>query len=51
MFLIAKNNPTKFGMTDRKIKKIQKFCAMCYSNFLCGQLYTNYLEALVGSIA
>jgi WASH complex subunit 7, N-terminal len=47
MFLIAKNNPAKFGMTDRKIKKIQKFCAKCYSNFLCGQLYTNYLEGLV----
>ena len=50
MFLIAKNNPAKFGMTDRKIKKIQKFCAKCYSNFLCGQLYTNYLDGLLASI-
>jgi hypothetical protein len=31
-------------------KKIQKFCAKCYSNFLCGQLYTNYLDGLISSI-
>lgn len=51
MFLIAKNNPAKFGMTDRKIKKIQKFCAKCYKNFLSGQLYTGYLDGLINSIA
>ena len=44
MFLIAKNDPTKYNMTDRKIKKIQKFCSKIYSNILCGQLYTNYLD-------
>ncbi len=51
MFLIAKNNPAKFGMTDRKVKKIQKFVVKCYQNFLCGKLYTNYLDGLIASIA
>lgn len=51
MFLIAKNNPQKFGMTDRKVKKIQKFVVKCYQNFLCGKLYINYLDGLVASIA
>jgi len=46
MFLIAKNDAAKFSMTDRKIKKIQKFCSKIYSNILCGQLYTNYLDQL-----
>ena len=46
MFLIAKTDPAKYNMTDRKIKKIQKFCSKCYSNILCGQLYTNYLDQL-----
>lgn len=36
MFLIAKNDPTKYNITDRKIKKIQKFCNKIYSNILCG---------------
>lgn len=44
MFLIAKNDPAKYNMTDRKIKKIQKFCSKIYSNILCGQLYVNYLD-------
>ena len=51
MLLIAKNNPAKFGMTDRKVRKIQKFCAKCYSNVLCGKLYTNYLDCLLTSIS
>jgi len=46
MFLIAKNDPTKYNMTDRKIKKIQKFCSKIYSNILCGQLFVNYLDQL-----
>lgn len=46
MFLIAKNDSGKYNMTDRKIKKIQKFCSKVYSNILCGQLYTNYLDQL-----
>ena len=46
MFLIAKNDPAKYNMTDRKIKKIQKFCSKVYSNILCGQLYSNYLDQL-----
>jgi hypothetical protein len=41
MFLIAKNDPAKYNFTDRKLKKIQKFCNKIYSNILCGQLYTN----------
>ncbi len=44
MFLIAKNDPAKYNVTDRKIKKISKFCNKIYSNILCGQLYNNYLE-------
>jgi WASH complex subunit 7, N-terminal len=51
MFLIAQNNPAKFGMTDRKVKKIKKFIVRCYENFLCGKLYTNYLEGLIKSIS
>jgi hypothetical protein len=50
MFLIAKNNPAKFGMTEKKVKKIQRFCQKCYQNFLCGQLYKNYLEGLIASM-
>jgi hypothetical protein len=46
MFLIAKNNPAKYNFTDRKIKKIHKFCNKIYSNILCGQLYINYLQQL-----
>ena len=46
MFLIAKNNPDKYNVTERKIKKIQKFCLKMYSNILCGQLYNNYLDQL-----
>ena len=46
MFLIAKNDPAKYNFTDRKIKKIQKFCNKIYTNILCGQFFTNYLENL-----
>jgi pantothenate kinase-related protein Tda10 len=51
MLLIARNNPAKFGMTDRKVKKIEKFVRRCYDNFLCGKLYTGYLDGLVKNIA
>ena len=44
MFLIAKNDPQKYNFTDRKVKKIHKFCSKIYSNILCGQLFTNYLD-------
>ncbi len=37
-------------MTDKKIKKIIKFCGKCYSNFLSGKLFDNYLTGLIGSI-
>jgi hypothetical protein len=37
-------------MTDKKVRKIQKFCAKCYQNFLCGQLFTNYLGGLIATI-
>ena len=50
MFLLAKSNPAKFGMTSKKVNKIKKFCDKCYSNFLCGNLFTNYLTGLIGSI-
>lgn len=46
MFLIAKNNPAAYNTTSRNIKKIQKFCNKIYSNILCGQLFTNYLDNL-----
>lgn len=51
MLLIARNNPAKFGMTDRKVKKVEKFVKRCYENFLCGKLYTSYLDGLVKNIA
>jgi hypothetical protein len=50
MLLLARQNPAKFGMTDKKIKKIMKFCAKCYTNFLSGKLFSNYLEGLIASI-
>ena len=50
MLLLAKQNPAKCGMTDKKVRKIQKFCAKCYQNFLCGQLFTNYLTGLIATI-
>jgi hypothetical protein len=50
MFLITKNNPQKFGMTSRQIKKIQKFVVLCYDNFLCGKLYSSYLKALMDNM-
>jgi hypothetical protein len=36
MLLLAKQNPAKFNMTDKKLKKIMKFCAKCYTTFLSG---------------
>jgi hypothetical protein len=44
MFLIAKNNPGKYNFTEKKLKKVQRFCNKIYSNILCGSLFTNYLE-------
>jgi hypothetical protein len=37
-------------MTDKKLKKIMKFCAKCYTNFLSGQLFNNYLTGLIQTI-
>jgi hypothetical protein len=50
MLLLAKQNPAKFNMTDKKLKKIMKFCAKCYTTFLSGQLFNNYLSGLISSI-
>lgn len=50
MFLLAKSNPAKFGMTSKKVNKIKKFCDKCYSNILSGNLFTNYLTGLLISI-
>jgi hypothetical protein len=50
MLLLAKQNPAKFNMTDKKLKKILKFCGKCYTTFLSGQLFNNYLSGLIGSI-
>mmetsp|Transcript_28419 Transcript_28419/g.27372 ORF Transcript_28419/g.27372 Transcript_28419/m.27372 type:complete len:263 (+) Transcript_28419:542-1330(+) len=46
MFMIAKNDNERFKVTDKQIKKIQKFCNKIYSSVLGGQLYMNYLDQL-----
>jgi hypothetical protein len=37
-------------MTDKKVRKIQKFCARCYQNFLSGRLFENLFIGLLSSI-
>lgn len=50
MFMMAQNNPTKYNLTSKKLKRIVKFCQRIYQNILSGNLFDNYLEGLVKTI-
>lgn len=50
MFMMAQNNPAKYNLTSKKLKKIMKFCQRIYQNILRGNLFDNYLEGLVKTI-
>ena len=46
MFLMAQNNPKKYKISHKDLKKLMKFVQKIYANILSGQLYDNYLDGL-----
>lgn len=50
MFLMAQTNPTKYNITQKRLKRVVKFCQKIYQNILSGHLYDNYLDGLVKTI-
>jgi hypothetical protein len=46
MFLMAQNNPNKYKISHKDLKKLMKFVQKIYANILSGQLYDNYLDGL-----